>query len=106
MVRPGERSSTTAHRAWGLPGQDAAVTEHRVNNALWELPPGATPETPPLSETVTGNTWNAHAGAGAVIVDDSGRIVFDENGDVVSVSGPHEAFFGEFDDFCAGMLAG
>jgi hypothetical protein len=94
----------TSH--WGLPGEDAVVTEHWLNNAFLELAPGSTPETPPLGETVVGNPWNAHAGAGGVIVNDSGRIVFDENGDVVSVSGPHEAFFGEFDDFCAAILAG
>ncbi len=97
---------TNGTSRWGLPGQDAAVTEHWVVNEFWELPPGATPGTPPLSRTVNGNPWNAHAGAGGVIVNDSGRIVFDENGDVVSVSGPHEAFFGEFDDFCAAILAG
>ena len=91
---------------WGLPGEDSVVTDRWVTNTFLELAAGSTPETPPLSETVVGNPWNAHAGAGGVLVNDSGRIVFDENGDVVSVSGPHEAFFGEFDDFCAAILAG
>lgn len=91
---------------WSLPEGDVVVTEHWVTNEFVELPPGATPETDPLSVTLVGNPWNAHAGAGGILVNDSGRIVFDENGDLVVVNGPHEAFFGEFDDFCAALLAG
>ena len=97
---------TNGTTRWGLPDKDAVVTDRWVANTFLELAPGSTPGTPPLGETVVGNPWNAHAGAGGVLVNDSGRIVFDENGDVVSVSGPHEAFFGEFDDFCAAILAG
>ncbi len=97
---------TNGTSRWGLPGEDAVVTEHWVNNTFLELAPGSDENTPPLGVAVVGNPWNAHAGAGGILVNDSGRIVFDENGDLVSVSGPHEAFFGEFDDFCAAILAG
>ena len=94
---------TNGTSMWGLPGEDGVVTEHWVANDFLELAPGSTPETPPLGSATVGNLWNAHAGAGGVLVNDSGRIVFDENGDVVSVNGPHEAFFGEFDAFCAAI---
>jgi len=97
---------TNGTTLWGLPGEDAVVTDRWVNNTFLELAPGSDEDTPPLGVTVVGNPWNAHAGAGGALVNDSGRIVFDENDDVVSVSGPHEAFFGEFDDFCAAILAG
>ncbi len=97
---------TNGTTRWGLPDEDAVVTDRWVDNTFLELAPGSTPGTPPLGATTVGNPWNAHAGAGGVLVNDSGRIVFDGDGDVVSVSGPHEAFFGEFDDFCAAILAG
>lgn len=90
---------------YSLPEGDVVVTEHWVINEFVELPPGATPETDPLGVTIVGKPFNAHAGAGGILINDSGRIVFDENGEVVAVNGPHEAFFGEFDDFCAALLA-
>jgi hypothetical protein len=58
------------------------------------------PET--LTDTVTGNVFNTHAGAGGVLVNDSGRIVIDvRTGEALVVNGPHQAWFGEFDDACA-----
>ena len=54
-----------------------------------------------LTVTFTGNPWNTHAGAGGVLVNDSGRIVVDvTTGEAVVVNGPHQAFFGDFDALC------
>ena len=58
------------------------------------------PETGTL--TVTGNPFNVHAGAGGVLVNDSGRIVIDlSTGETLVVNGPHQWWFGDFDDACA-----
>ncbi len=91
---------------WSNPEGGVVLTDRWVRNDFVELPPGATPETPALSVAVVGNPWNVHGGAGGVLVNDSGRIVFDENGEPVAINGPHEAFFNEFDDFCAALSAG
>lgn len=90
---------------YSLPGGDVVVVDRWVVNTFLELPPGSDENTPPLSRTDVGNAWNAHAGGGGVLVNDSGRIEFDANFEVVSISGPHESFFGEFDDFCAALAA-
>ena len=58
------------------------------------------PET--LTDTQVGNIFNVHAGPGGVLVNDSGRIVIDvTNGEAITINGPHQAWFGEFDDACA-----
>ncbi|HSJ33864.1 MAG TPA: hypothetical protein VLB85_02310 [Acidimicrobiia bacterium] len=58
------------------------------------------------TEKVTGNPCNGHVPGERIVINDSGRIVFDlETGDLHAVNGPHEAFFGDFDDFC-GVLEG
>ena len=58
------------------------------------------PET--LTDTVTGNPWNVHGGAGGVLVNDSGRIVIDlATSDALVINRPHQTWFGEFDDACA-----
>ena len=58
------------------------------------------PET--VTFTQAGNVFNVHAGAGGVLVNDSGRIVIDEvTGEALVINGPHQAWFGEFDDACA-----
>lgn len=55
-----------------------------------------------LTDTITGNSYNVHAGAGGVLVNDSGRIVIDlTTGEAIVINGPHQAWFGEFDDACA-----
>lgn len=57
------------------------------------------PET--MTDTVVGNVFNTHAGSGGVLVNDSGRIVIDlTTGEELVVNGPHQAWFGEFDDAC------
>lgn len=99
------RSHVNGTSDWSLPGGDVVVSENWVVNVSFELAPGSGPGTPPLSETVVGNPWNAHAGAGGVLVNDSGRVVFDGDGNIVSVSGPHEALFGEFEAFCDALAA-
>lgn len=91
---------------WSKPEGGVVLTDRWVVNEFQELPPGATPDTQPLSVALVGNPWNVHGGAGGVLVNDSGRIVFDENGELVAINGPHEAFFDEFDDFCAALSAG
>lgn len=45
-----------------------------------------------------GNVWNLHAGAGGILVNDSGRIIF--GGPDVIVNGPHQAWYEEFGDLC------
>jgi hypothetical protein len=57
-----------------------------------------------ITFTQSGNVYNAHnpGGGGGVLVNDSGRIVIDETtGEALVINGPHEAWFGEFDDACA-----
>ncbi len=56
-----------------------------------------------IRQTDTGNLWNVHAGAGGVLVNDSGRVVFDSEGVPIIVNGPHQPLFGEFDDACAAL---
>ena len=56
-----------------------------------------------IRQTDTGNVWNVHAGAGGVLVNDSGRVVFDSEGLPVTVNGPHEALFGQFEELCAAL---
>ena len=54
-----------------------------------------------LTFTQNGNVFNVHAGPGGVLVNDSGKIVFDDTtGEVLRINGPHEAFFEEFDALC------
>ena len=58
------------------------------------------PET--LTDTQVGNIFNVHAGPGGVLVNDSGRIVIDvTTGQANVINGPHQAWFGDFDDACA-----
>lgn len=57
-----------------------------------------------LTRTFTGNIYNVHAGAGGVLVNDSGRLVFDDTtGEPIVINGPHEAFAGDFADACAAL---
>lgn len=86
----------------GIAVGDVAV-DRWVNNTFLELAPGSDEDTPPVSETVVGNPWNVHLGGGGVLVNDSGRIVFDADGELVTVNGPHQAFFGDFGDLCAAL---
>jgi hypothetical protein len=90
---------------WSLPDGDVVAVDRWVNNSFFELAPGSGPETPPLSQTTVGNPWNVHGGAGGVLVNDSGRVVFDGDGNIVSVNGPHQALFGEFGDLCDALAA-
>lgn len=60
------------------------------------------------TETVKGNVWNIHAGAGGILVNDSGRIVLVPDGKggyegALTVNGPHQAWYEEFDDLCAAL---
>ena len=55
-----------------------------------------------LTLTQVGNVFNVHAGPGGVLVNDSGRLVIDvTTGEALVINGPHQAWFGEFDDACA-----
>ena len=90
---------------WSLPGGDVVASENWAVNNFFELAPGSGPETPPLSSTTVGNVWNVHGGAGGVLVNDSGRVVFDGDGNIVSVNGPHQALFGEVGELCDALAA-
>lgn len=56
--------------------------------------------------SVNGNVWNVHAGGGGILVNDSGKIVFEfSTGDVI-IHGPHDAFFEDpAIALCAGLAA-
>lgn len=57
-----------------------------------------------LTRTFTGNIYNVHSGAGGILVNDSGRLVFDETtGEPIIVNGPHQGFAGDFADACAAL---
>lgn len=54
-----------------------------------------------LTSTQTGSPWNGHAGAGGIVINDSGRIVIDvTNGEALVINGPHQAWEGDFEAFC------
>lgn len=53
-----------------------------------------------MTEARTGNSFNVHAGPGGVLVNDSGRVVVDINGDIISAAGPR-ATDDEFAELCA-----
>ena len=58
------------------------------------------PET--LTDTQVDNIFDIHAGPGGVLGNDSGRLVIDATtGEPLVINGPHQAWFGEFDDACA-----
>lgn len=90
---------------WSLPGSDVAAVDRWVNTTFLELAPGSDENTPPLGVTVVGNPWNVHLGAGGVLVNDSGRVVFAADESIVAVNGPHQALFGEFSDLCDALAA-
>ena len=55
-----------------------------------------------LTVAITGNPWNAHGGAGGVLINDSGRLVIDVTTDeAIVVNGPHQAWFGDFGGACS-----
>ena len=49
--------------------------------------------------TYTGQVWIA-LGKGANVIHDTGKLVLDENGDVLKLAGPHTVFFGGNEPFC------
>jgi hypothetical protein len=57
-------------------------------------------DTATMTEARTGNSFNVHAGPGGVLVNDSGRVVLDVNGDTVFAAGPR-ATPEEFAELCA-----
>jgi hypothetical protein len=65
---------------------------------------------PDGSQVVLGNVWNVHDSTGRLLIQDSGRVVFDDMGEIATVNGPHEELlaFYEVDDsgvqdFCAAL---
>ena len=59
--------------------------------------------------TQTGILWNAHMGAGGILVHDSGRVVLDVSagpdvpGTPLVVNGPHQALEGDFSGLCGAL---
>ena len=59
--------------------------------------------------SLVGNNWNAHSGAGGVLIHGSGRIVFDEFNEIVATYGVHEdvQFYegdpSTIEDFCSAL---
>lgn len=59
--------------------------------------------------TQTGNRWNAHMGAGGILVNGSGRVVFDfsngpfDPGDILAVNGPNQDLDGDFSGLCGAL---
>jgi hypothetical protein len=83
-------------------GGDVVATDRWAARTVFDLEPGTGDF---IRQTDTGNTWNVHAGAGGVLVNDSGRVVFDSEGVPIIVNGPHEGLFEEFGDLCAALDA-
>ena len=55
-----------------------------------------------LTYTLAGNIYNVHAGAGGILVNDSGRVVLDATTDEpITIQGPHQALAGDIGDLCA-----
>jgi hypothetical protein len=88
-------------------GVPATLRYHEVGKVMWTSDYGETWENYAANQTidlvagtitVTGNVWNLHAGAGGILINDSGRIVF--GGPVIIVNGPHQGFFEEYDGLC------
>jgi hypothetical protein len=59
------------------------------------------------AETVTqlGNSFNIHAGAGGILVNDSGLLALDSDmrDVVVALNGPHQSLEGDFDSLCEAL---
>lgn len=83
-------------------GGDVVATDRWAARTVYDLEP-ATDDF--IRQTDTGNTWNVHAGAGGVLVNDSGRVVYDSDGVPIFIKGPHEGLFEEFGDLCAALDA-
>ncbi|MFW2383632.1 MAG: hypothetical protein ACN4GZ_17915 [Acidimicrobiales bacterium] len=81
-------------------GEGPSATEHWSNTAFVELAPGSIPGGPNLGVTVVGNRTNIHSDdGGKIAVNDSGRVVFDADGNVISLSGPAQGLTGDL-SFC------
>lgn len=81
-------------------GERPSATEHWSNTAFVKLAPGSFPEGPNLGVTVVGNWANIHSDEGGkIVLNDSGRVVFDADGIVISLSGPAQGLTGDF-SFC------
>lgn len=81
-------------------GEGPSATEHWSNTAMVQLAPGSFPGGPNLGVTVVGNRANIHSDdGGKIVLNDSGRVVFDADGNVISLSGPAQGLTGDF-SFC------
>ncbi len=90
-----ERIHESGRTLWS--SADGEVWERYVVNVDIDFAAG--------TETIKGNVWNAHAGAGGILVNDSGRIVFvpPDYDNAITINGPHQAYFGEFDALCEAL---
>lgn len=81
-------------------GDGPSATEHWSNTAFVKLAPGSLPGDPNLGVTVVGNRTNIHSDdGGKIVLNDSGRVIFDADGNVISLSGPAQGLTGDF-SFC------
>ncbi len=86
---------------YALPGDDVVAIDRFSEYQVIRVDP----ETDMVvSNSLLGNKWNVHAGSGGVLVNESGRIVFDGDGTPIITNGPKEAFRGEFGDLCAALV--
>lgn len=73
-----------------------AVVEHWAWNGTFD------PEE--LTFTQAGNVWNGHAKGQGIVINDSGLIVIDvTTEEAIVIRGPHQAWEGDFGDFCAAL---
>lgn len=91
-------------------GEPVSQREHVNGTALWTSANSQSWDTYAFNvdidyatglATLTGNIENAHAGAGGILLNDSGRIIL--GGADVIVNGPHQLWFGDFDGLCEAL---
>lgn len=92
--KDGEISKSRIH----IQGTTHVSSEHGTAVNRWVENLQLDPAT--MTEARTGNSFNVHAGPGGVLVNDSGRVVVDVNGDIVSAAGPR-ATDEEFAELCS-----
>jgi len=88
-------------------GTATASTEHGEWVDRWAYNEYFDPES--FTATLHGNVYNIHAGAGGVLLNDSGRLVIDQaTGEALEINGPHEGWpygdwTGDWDAACAAL---
>ncbi|MCL1692612.1 MAG: hypothetical protein M3096_02900 [Actinomycetia bacterium] len=98
-------------------GDPVRMRIHETGKVLWTSADGEAWENYAVNvdidlatgiETLKGNVWNLHAGAGGILVNDSGRIILAPDGEggyesALTINGPHQAWYEEFDAMCEAL---